>query len=230
MAGHRTLGAALALVGAVLAADIARAEPVAVELLLAVDASVSVNPNEFDLQVGGIARAFRSEEVLEAIRAVGADGIAVAVYHWGNVRQQRLAVDWMRVDDAASARALAARIAAAPRAFVGGATAIHSALDFAVPRFDENRFEGRRRVLDLSADGRNNRGVSPEAVRDRAVARGITINGLAILNDVPFLDDYFHRRVIGGAQAFVEVADDYDDFARAIRAKLVREITEQPAS
>ncbi len=222
--------AALALIGNLTISATGRAEPVALELLLAVDASVSVNATEFDLQVGGIARAFRSAAVLGAIRAAGAEGIAVAVYHWGNVEQQRLAVDWMRVHDASSARALAARIAAAPRAFVGGATAIHSALDFAVPRFDDNGFEGRRRVLDLSADGRNNRGTSPETARDRAVARGITVNGLAILNDVAFLDDYFHARVIGGAAAFVEPADDYDDFARAIEAKLVREITGQPSS
>ena len=134
----------------------------------------------------------------------------------------------MRVRDSRGARALAARIAAAPRAFLGGATAIHSALDYAIPRFDQNDFEGRHRVLDVSADGRNNCGTSPERARDRAVARGITINGLAILNDVLFLDDYFHRRVIGGAAAFVEPAEDYDDFARAIEAKLVREITGQP--
>ena len=201
-----------------------RAELVSLELILAVDSSVSVSDAEFDLQIGGLARALRSETVLRAIRAAGSGGVAIAVYHWGNINQQRLTVAWTRIRDRRSAHALAARIAGTPRAYVGGATAIHSALDYAIPLFDDNRFEGRRRVIDISADGRNNTGISLTAARDRAVAQGITVNGLAILNDVPFLDDYFAANVIGGADAFVEPATSYQDFARAIERKLAREI------
>lgn len=211
-------------------AGAATAEPVAVELVLAVDASVSVNDGEFDLQVGGLARALRSDEVIQALRAVGDEGIAVAVYQWGNADEQRLVVDWMHVRDRRDAQALSARIAAAPRIFVGGATVIRSALDFATGLFEDNGFEGRRRVIDISADGRNNRGRSPADARDRAVGRGITINALAILNDEPLLDRYFDAEVIGGPGAFVEPAAAYLDFLKAIKRKLIREITGDPLS
>ncbi len=224
------LGRVVIVALALLSQAQARAEPVALELVLAVDASVSVSDREFDLQVGGLARAFRSAAVIRALGTVGGRGIAVAVYQWGNIRQQRLVVDWMRVFDGPSARALSARIGGGPRAFVGGATAIHSALEFALPLFEQGPFEGRRRVIDLSGDGRNNRGISPRSARDRAVEKGITINGLAILNDVLFLDDYFLLNVIGGPDAFVEPAEDYADFARAIELKLIREISGQPSS
>lgn len=225
---RRSVGG-LALLAAALAGS-AGAEPVAVELVLAVDASVSVSDGEFDLQVGGLARALRSEEVVAAIRAVSEQGIAVAVYQWGNVDEQRLVVDWIRVRDRRDAQALAARVAAAPRLFVGGATVIRSALDFAAELFDDNGFEGRRHVIDISADGRNNRGLSPSDARDRAVGRGITINALAILNDEPLLDRYFDAEVIGGPGAFVEPAAGYLDFLDAIKRKLIREITGDPVS
>jgi len=211
-------------------AGVAAAEPVAVELVLAVDASVSVSEGEFDLQVGGLARALRSDEVIQAIRAVGDQGIAVAVYQWGNIDEQRLVVDWMHVRDRRDAQALAARIAATPRLFVGGATVIRSALDFALGLFDDNGLEGRRLIIDISADGRNNRGLSPVEARDRAVARGITVNALAILNDEPLLDRYFAAEVIGGPGAFVEPAAGYLDFLEAIKRKLIREIAGDPVS
>jgi hypothetical protein len=230
MQGLWRLGAGALLAALWLQAVPAAAEPVAVELLLAVDASVSVTDNEFDLQVGGLARALRSEEVLAAIESLGGAGLAVAVYQWGNVDEQRLAVDWMRIDGRRGALALSARIAAMPRFFVGGATVIRSALDYAIPQFDGNGFEGARRVLDISADGRNNRGLSPAEARDRAVARGITVNGLAILSEEPFLDRYFSEEVVGGPGAFIQPASGYRDFLEAIRRKLAREIGQDPSS
>jgi hypothetical protein len=207
-----------------------RAEPVALELVLAVDASISVTDGEFDLQAGGLARALRSEAVIRSIEAAGPDGIAIAVYQWGNVDEQRLMVDWMHVAGRRDAYALSARIAAMPRAFVGGATVIKSALDYAIPLFDNNGFEGPRRIVDISADGRNNRGHSPTEARDRAVASGITINGLVILSEEPFLDRYFSEEVVGGPGAFVEAAAGYLDFVKAIERKLIREISDAPTS
>jgi len=221
--------AAVALGAVLVVATPARPEPVALELLLAVDASVSVTDREFDLQVGGLARALRSETVARAIESTPG-GIAVAVYQWGNVDEQRVVVDWIHVSGRRDALALSARIAAMPRLFVGGATVIRNALDFAIGLFDDNGFEGERRVVDISADGRNNRGLSPSEARDRAVGRGITINGLAILSEEPFLDRYFDAEVVGGPGAFIEPASGYFDFVEAVERKLIREITGGPSS
>ena len=208
----------------------ARAEPVALELLLAVDASMSVSYSEFELQNKGLALAFRSPRVVRAIRAVGQQGIAVAMIHWGGNHQQALAIDWTVIRGVKGSHAFGARIAETPRTFVGKATAISDALAFSIPLFDGNGFEGRRRVIDISGDGRNNQGSIPHRIRDQAIGAGVTINGLAILNEVPFLDIYYHYNVVGGTDAFVEVAFDYDDFEEAMVRKLVREITGAPLS
>jgi Protein of unknown function (DUF1194) len=224
---RRAFMAMLALGATMAVVPPAAAEPVALELVLAVDASVSVTDREFDLEVGGLARALRSEQVVQAIESTPG-GIAVAVFQWGNVDEQRVLVDWIRVAGRRDAYALSARIAAMPRVFVGGATVIRNALDYAVGLFDDNGFEGERRIIDISADGRNNRGLSPAGARDRAVGRGITINGLAILSEEPFLDRYFETEVVGGAGAFVEPVTSYFGFLEALERKLIREIVGEP--
>jgi len=208
----------------------ARAEPVDLELLLAIDASLSVDEGEFALQMGGLARAFRDPRVAAAIRAAGDLGIGVALVQWANSNQQDLAVGWSRVRDPASAESFAQGIEATGRHFVGAGTAIASALRFAIPLFDGNGFEGRRKVIDVSGDGSDNRGPAPEQFRDLAVLRGITINGLAIVNEDPFLQLYYAQRLIGGTGAFVVVAQDYRDFQDAIVLKLVREIVAAPVA
>jgi hypothetical protein len=95
----------------------------------------------------------------------------------------------------------------------------------ALQSLDANRFSGLRRKIDVSGDGRANEGFRPARVRDFAVLSGVTVNGLAIINDEPYLEDYYHREVIGGPGAFVMVANDYLDFVEAIRLKLLRELT-----
>ncbi len=212
------------------AAEALGAEPVELELVLAVDSSVSVNPREFDLQMSGLAAAFRDERVIGAIQAVGERGIAVTLVQWAEIGQQAVSVDWMRLQDAATAEAFAERIDAAPRAFVGAATAITYALRFAVPLFQVNEFDGERRVIDISGDGVNNSGPPPTTFRNVAVNAGITVNGLAIVNEYFDLDLYYEESVIGGSGAFVMVAEDYRDFADAIVAKLVREILSTPVA
>jgi hypothetical protein len=204
------------------------ASPVDLELVLAVDTSMSVAPDEFALQMAGYARAFRQPEVLQAIRSAGGNGIAVVLVQWGDSYQQAVSLDWTWLRDRASTLAFADRVAAAGRLFTGPGTALATALGYCIHLFDGNGYEGRRRVVDVSGDGRDNRGPRVAASRDRAVAAGITVNGLAILNDEPFLDRYYERQVIGGPDAFVVAAADYRDFADAVVKKLVREIAGPP--
>lgn len=198
--------------------------PVELELVLAVDTSASVSNDEYVLQMVGIADAFRHPEVLDAIAFYGAAGIAVSVVQWSAGDQQIQSVGWHHVTDTGSAERLARGIEASPRAFGVNTTAIGSALRFSVRLFDGNGFAGRRQTIDVSGDGRNNAGLVASTERDRAVAAGVTVNGLAILNGDTELERYYKINVIGGPRAFVDTAADFVDFARAIRDKLIREI------
>lgn len=200
---------------------------VALELLLAVDVSGSVDHVEYNLQTRGIAGAFRDPAVIDAVLDAGP--VAVALVHWSGPNQQWLAHDWTLVSDAGSAARFAAAVEAVPRVYFG-ATALSDVLNISAGLFGRSPFVGQRRVIDLSGDGPNNTNSEPEVARDLAVASGITINGLAILNESPDLDVYFRDRVIGGPGAFLVVARDYRDFARAMRLKLIREIRGQPVA
>lgn len=222
---------AFALLAVLLSAGLrvaAAQEVVDLELLLAIDTSSSINDEEYRLQLDGLASAFRDPAVAAAIRAGGEHGIAVAVMQWAEGPDQSLVVPWTRVGNAAEAEAFAVRIATAPRQIEGGATAISNALDSAAAEIGRNTFDGLRRVIDLSGDGRANHGPIPTVGRDRAVAQGITVNGLAILNEIPLLDRYFRNNVIGGEGAFVMVAADWKVFAEAMLEKLVKEISQLP--
>ena len=205
-----------------------RAERVQLELILAVDASLSVSDEEFALQLQGLAKAFRNETVVAAIRASGDHGVAVMLLQWSDRAQQAVSVDWTLVRDTGSASVFAQLVARAPRAYDGAGTAIGRALETSIPLFQSNGFEGDRRVIDLSGDGIDNRGPLPARMRDIAVASGIVVNGLAILNEDRYLDLYYEKNVIGGTGAFVVTAADYEDFAAAIVRKLIREISDQP--
>jgi len=226
------LATALALtLGSVLVATgPARSEeqPVDLELVLAVDASSSVSTEEFDLQIRGLAEAFRNPMVIEAIGAAGDLGIAVSLMQWSDSRKQMVAVGWTAVRDEAAALALADEIEATPRFLIGGGTAIGGAVAYATRQFDDNGFEGLRKVIDVSGDGRTNQGPQPADMRDIAVGIGITINGLAILNEDPTVDSYYYANVIGGTGAFVITANDYEAYGKAIQAKLIKEISGAP--
>ena len=204
---------------------VATGAPIEVELELAIalDVSGSVDAAEFDLQVSGLTMALRDPQVVAAIEASGRDGIAIAVVQWSCPGRQAQAVDWTRLRTADDARRLADRIAAVGR-LLNGETSIEFAIRYAVRELETNQFEGRRQVIDISGDGRSHLGDDTAGMRDLAVAAGITINGLAILSDEPDLDQYYRETVVGGAGAFLIVADDYEDFVSAIRRKLIREI------
>ena len=223
----RVAGLPLAIAAILAFAEIGAAAertPVELELALAIDVSGSVDQAEFALQVQGLAGAFRHPSVIAAIKAAGLAGIAVAVVQWAGPTPQALMVDWTRLGSSADARRLADRIAAMGRRSRTGTNSIEFALRFAMYALASNQYDGRRRVIDISGDGRSQLADDTAATRDLVVAAGITINGLAILNETPDLDSYYRERVVGGPGAFLMVADDYQDFIAAIRRKLVREI------
>lgn len=199
-------------------------EPVELELVLAVDTSSSVSPEEFDLQMRGFAGAFREPAVIAAIAATGSRGIAVSMIQWSDNRRQQVAVDWQRLTDEDSVADFAAAIDDTPRFLDGGGTAIGGAIQFGVAELERNGFDGRRKVIDISGDGRANQGASPDGLRDLAVLQGITINGLAILNEDSSVAGYYRNNVIGGEGAFVITANDYQSFSQAILEKLIKEI------
>ncbi len=224
------LALALALVIRSVPAQAQSSQAVDLELVLLVDVSASVSDEEYRLQAVGLATAFRSTAVLNAIRSSAHRGLAVSVIQWADQANQRLSVEWTLVRSEADALWLAARIASMPRLIQGGHTALGNALAFGMQELESNRFAGLRRVIDLSGDGRTNDGRPLHAVREEVIKHGITINGLAILNELPLLDDYFRDYLIGGEGAFFMVAQDYTDFAQAIIHKLVREIRSVPLS
>lgn len=203
-------------------------QPVDLVLVLAVDSSSSVNPREFDLQMRGIAEAFREPEVHAAIAAAGGRGVGLALMQWAGRERQVLALDWMLVEDAGDALELADQIDATPRLVTGGSTAIADAIAYGRRLIETAPWFGARAVIDVSGDGRSNQGMAPDRERDAAVDAGLVINGLAILNEEPNLDLYYRDSVVGGPGAFVLTATDYEDFARAIRMKLVRELSGSP--
>ena len=222
------LMAALVFPSLHLTAPPAWAEVVELELVLAVDTSASVDKTEFALQMKGLAEAFRNPAVLKVLNATGHGGIAVTLLQWSRPDQQVVAIAWTRVFDDTSAAAFADQLLAAPRLTAGGGTAIGEAIRKSLQELNLNAFEGRRKIIDVSGDGRTNDGVAPDLMRAIAVAQGVTINGLAIMNEDRNLDQYYEAEIIDGPGAFVVPAKDYRDFARAIVAKLVREISGPP--
>jgi hypothetical protein len=215
---------AIVLAGFLAQQQPATAEGVDLKLLLAVDVSMSVDPDEYALQLRGIAKALRHPDVIQAIRIAAPNGVAMALMQWGGPREQAMSVPWTVVRDQVTAEVFAAQISGVVRPATSGGTAIGDALSRGLALLNENRFESIRQVIDLSGDGRTNQGNSPGPIRARAARTGITINGLVILNEEPQLDLYYLERVVGGPGAFVLPARDFDDFARAIRIKLIREI------
>lgn len=226
----RLFGLAALLLLSAVSAKAQDGTPVDLELVLAVDASSSVNRSEFDLQMRGLAAAFRNPSVHSAITATGQVGVAIMLFQWADNRNQTIGVEWTLIRSAEEAEAFADAIDGTPRLVVGGGTAIGGAVDFAAAQMRGNGFEGQRKVIDVSGDGRANQGSDPRDARDRALALGLVVNGLAILNEDPTLDLYYRNNVIGGAGAFVIRANDYSAYADAILEKLIREISNAPVA
>jgi len=207
-------------------------EPVDLELLLLADATSSIDAVEMAIQRRGYASAMIDPDVLRAIRNGGALGrIAVAYVEWASARRQEVVVDWMVIDGAASAEDFAGRLLVAPRQ-VKGVNAIGAALVRGLELIEGNRFEGYRKVIDLSGDSAwNPRRPTLGEARAAAVAAGVGINGLAVLCDACSgrqgagnLEQQFTDQLISGPGAFVVTADGRDAFAQAVQRKLILEI------
>ena len=196
--------------------------PVAIELVLAIDNSTSVDSREFELQRQGTAMAFADPEVIEAIKSLNG-GVAVALFQWGEKVRSRMVLPFTHINNRRTADAFAFRVAVLPRARPSAYTALGHAIIASAKLLEENGFDGARQIIDISGDGRNNNGISPEAARARVVALGITINGLPVMSDDNTLHHYYQSRVVGGPFSFIEPAIDYDAFAIAIKRKLLRE-------
>lgn len=201
-----------------------RGQGVDLSLVLAVDASGSVDQRRFELQKQGYAAAFRSPRVIKAIRSGSSQAIAVTMVQWTGPFMQNQVIGWTVIKDEASAHAFAATIDKTPRQLFGGGTSISGAIDYARLLLIQSPHAGARRVIDVSGDGANNRGRSVTLARDEAVREGIGINGLPILALEPDLDRYYYDNVIGGPGAFMIPAESYETFADAVLKKLVMEI------
>ncbi|WP_270937049.1 DUF1194 domain-containing protein [Falsiroseomonas oryzae] len=239
---HRRALVAAASAAAVLA-DRAHARAVLEEtadvdmlLVLAVDCSSSIDDAEARLQREGYRAAFEDAAVQRRIAAGAHGAIGVAYVEWSGIEFQRLLLPWARIGGPAEARGWSEALMRHP--LVPGArrrgTSLSGALDFARMVLAEAPWGAARRVVDVSGDGANNSGPSPEEARDRSVAEGITVNALAIEGSDPAetwlppgirLAEYYRATVIGGGGAFVAEAEGFDDFAAALRRKLVRELS-----
>ena len=202
------------------------------QLVLAVDVSRSIDEVEAELQRRGYIEALTNERVIDAILSGEHKRIALCYTEWAGTHYQVVVIDWSVIDSAGAARRFADKLAEAPRASQSW-TAVGAALAFAAQRFDDSGFTSKRRVIDISGDGRTNDGPPAELVRDRLVELGVVVNGLPVMmNRTNFgrppdltLDKYYEENVIGGPGSFMIVADNFDHFGRAVRTKLVREIS-----
>jgi hypothetical protein len=209
----------------------ANAISVDVELIIAVDVSYSMDPDEQALQRQGYVRALRSKEFLNALHE-GVNGkIALTYVEWAGSSDQRILVPWRLIDGAEAAEAVAASIAQAPYRRASR-TSISGALLFTRRLFDTSGYRGLRRVIDVSGDGANNAGAPVAPTRDAVIADRITINGLPIMlkrptpgtMDIANLDVYYEDCVVGGPGSFVVPIHDRDQFIDATRTKLILEV------
>ncbi len=205
--------------------------PVDVELVLAVDASRSMEPFEQKIQREGYIAAFRRKDVIEAIRE-GVNGrVAITYVEWAGSTVQRIIIPWTLVDSADSSEKLANALDQ-PIPPTQSRTSISGAIDFGSSLFDNNGYKGMRKVIDISGDGANNNGRPVADARDQAVAKGITVNGLPLMTRGDFysdwavadLDIYYSNCVIGGPGAFMIPVNSWDQFPEAVRRKLVLEL------
>ena len=231
---------ALLVLSPLLAAGPARADDVDVALVLVTDVSRSIDDSEFKLEKDGYASAFTNQKVLEAIQGGPTGRIAVSYIEFASSFEVRTVLDWTVIRDKASAQSFVDRLTAAPRSF-WGRTAISAGVDEAVQLLAESGMNATRHVIDVCGDGTNNAGREVADARDDAVKAGITINGLAIINDHPVswtfahvqppggLANYYRANVTGGPGSFVLEVHDFSSFGEAMTRKLVNEIATTPS-
>ena len=208
----------------------ANAVPVDTELVIAVDVSNSMDPEEQELQREGYITGLTSREFMSAVRGGTHGKVAVTYFEWAGLYDQKIIMPWRMIDGPESADAVANEISRAPYRRAPR-TSIFGALQFAKPLFDSSGYNGLRRVIDVSGDGVNNMGPPVTLMRDDVLGAGITINGLPILLKRRYgysadanLDIYYEDCVIGGPGSFVVPIKERGQFKDATRQKLVLEI------
>ncbi len=203
-------------------------------LVLAIDISGSIDPDEAKLQRQGYVDAFSDPVIIKAILGGNHGRIAVAYFEWSDAWIQKLLVDWTLLDSEAAIATFAKRLSDAPIT-ISRRTSISGAIRYAIPMYRNSPYEADRKVLDISGDGSNNDGGLVTDVRHDALKDRIVINGLPIMNGRPNpfgfpaeddLDKYYLHCVTGGPRSFVEVARSFEDFPRAIRKKLLQEVAD----
>lgn len=202
-----------------------------VELVIAIDSSASIDDHEFALQMAGISAAFRDPDVIAAMASGPRGRVAVTAIFWAESGWPADAMPWQVIADADDARGFARMIERWPRRIEGG-TGIGTAVFHGVRQIEENQISSARRIIDVSGDGRETTMrdyyITAAQARTMAILRGITVNGLAMLNDEPDLDSYYRDQVVGGPGSFLMVAHRIEDFAAAMRRKLIREFEYRP--
>jgi hypothetical protein len=220
----RAMASRFVVLALLAAPAMAQQTPVAVELVLALDSSASVDGREFALQIEGLALAFADPEVQRAVENLKPLGAAVAVVQWGAPGETRIVLPFTHLETARDSKAFGFRIGLARRWMWASATSIATAIADGTDLIETNDFDGFRKIIDVSGDGEDNAGADLEGARQAAKARGIVVNGLPIMADSPDLDLYYRDRVIIGADSFIEPARDFEDYIRAIREKLLKEL------
>lgn len=206
-----------------LAPRLAAAQEVDTALALAIDVSGSVTNERFEIQRRGIAEALMSADFIETVSRTARHAVAIAVFEWSGYGEQTVVVPWTIVRSEETAAAIAAQIIAAPRAY-NGSTGVGEAIEFGIDLLAKGP-SAERRVLDVSGDGRVNAGGPADRARDAAVAAGITVNGLPILDVEEGLEAWYRANVQGGPRSFTMPARTLADFREALLAKIVREIS-----
>lgn len=186
------------------------------------DGSASVNAREHALQLNGLADALQDPDVISAIEAVG--GIWVTSFEWSGRYQQLQQLDWQPLTGSDSARQAAARLRSSPRGYTEFPTALGYALGYASVQMRKAPATCARKVIDVAGDGINNEGFGPDSAYRAFDFEGVTVNGLVIASDDTEPVDYYRENVVRGPGAFVEVAAGYEDYADAMKRKLLREI------
>jgi hypothetical protein len=207
------------------------AVPVDAELIIAVDVSWSMDPEEQYLQRQGYIDALRSPQVLAAIQRGPYGKIAMTYVEWAGSKAQHSVVPWMVIDGTDSIEKFIHALQVRPAQRLRR-TSLSGAIDFSVQLFSGNGFAGTRQIIDISGDGANNDGRPVNIARDEALAADIVINGLPIIldrpnsfyRDVERLDHYYEDCVIGGPGAFMVAITTREQFTDATKTKLILEI------
>ena len=224
----------VALVFAIAVASGSFAQECRQALLLGLDVSHSVDPEEFELQREGLAQALEDPAVENAMLRGGAGYVVLAVYEWSGQRDQSLLGDWRIIQSREDLAYVANFLRQSPQLAPSGRTGIGASMLFARELLAQQR-DCATLTLDLSGDGVSNNGVLPEDVRGRLAGDGITVNALAIgqTSDQLFFGEidaigltrYYLDHVIIGPGAFVETVIGFENYAEAIRRKMLREIS-----